>query len=85
MVKVRDRRPFETEIVTQFQRVTELFFEGVQVDIMQGIDLGALLDCSMSFSLEDGEIGLAHDRGVGIIHLLEQDVPPDRLIIFIFK
>ena len=46
------------------------------------IHRGIFGDHLMGFFFEESEIGLAHDRGIGIIHLAEEHIPPDGLVLF---
>ena len=52
----------------------ELAAQVLKIDLRELIHGRPLLDAFMRRPLVDGEEGLAHDRGIGVVHLAEEQV-----------
>ena len=61
-------------------KAAELGLQVLHIRGSQFVHRGAFLDHFMGLALEEGEEDLAHDRGVGVVDLGEEDIALDGLV-----
>ena len=75
MVNVGDGNPFPAKLIAQLHSFPKLRLQVFHIGTGQIVNHGALVSQFMRLALKERKEDLAHDGGIGVVHLAEEQVP----------